>query len=36
MYTNGEATGNVKKFIDLAKTPAGKRIISEIGFVNKY
>lgn len=36
MYTNGEATGNVKKFIDLAKTPVGKRIITEIGFVNKY
>ena len=36
MYTNGEATGNIKKFIDMAKTPEGKHIISEIGFVNKY
>ena len=36
MYTNGVPAGNVKKFVDLAKTPAGKRIISEIGFVNKY
>lgn len=36
MYTNGEATGNIKKFIDMAKTKEGKLIISEIGFVNKY
>ena len=36
MYTNGEATGNIKKFIDLAKTAEGKRIISEVGFINKY
>jgi len=36
MYTNGEATGNVKKFIDMPQTAEGKRIISEIGFVNKY
>ena len=36
MYTNGQATGAVKQFIDLAKTPEGKRIISETGFVNYY
>lgn len=36
MYTNGQATGNVKAFIDLNKTEDGKKMISEIGFVNKY
>jgi len=36
MYTNGQATGRIKQFIDMAKTKQGKRIISEIGFVNKY
>jgi phosphate transport system substrate-binding protein len=36
MYTNGQASGVVKQFIDLPKTPEGKRIISEIGFVNYY
>ncbi|MEI6756460.1 MAG: phosphate ABC transporter substrate-binding protein [Chlorobium sp.] len=36
MYTNGKPAGNIKKFIDLPKTPQGKRIISETGFVNKY
>jgi phosphate transport system substrate-binding protein len=36
MYTNGQPKGMVKQFIDLPKTPAGKKMISEIGFVNKY
>ena len=36
MYTNGQATGAVKQFIDMAKTPEGKNIISETGFVNYY
>ena len=36
MYTNGQPTGVVKQFIDLAKTEAGKHIISETGFVNYH
>ena len=36
MYTNGAPAGNVKKFIDLPKTPEGKKIIIETGFVSKY
>jgi phosphate transport system substrate-binding protein len=36
MYTNGQPTGSVKQFIDLPKTAEGKKIISEIGFVNYY
>ncbi len=36
MYTNGQATGVIKQFIDLPKTAEGKRLISETGFVNKY
>jgi phosphate transport system substrate-binding protein len=36
MYTNGQATGIVKQFIELPKTAEGKKIISEIGFVNYY
>lgn len=36
MYTNGQPSGVVKQFIDLPKTPEGKRIISETGFVNYY
>jgi len=36
MYTNGNPTGAVKQFIDLPKTPEGKHIISETGFVNYY
>ncbi|MEI6846836.1 MAG: phosphate ABC transporter substrate-binding protein [Chlorobiaceae bacterium] len=34
MYTNGQPTGAVKQFIDLAKTAEGKNLISESGFVN--
>jgi phosphate transport system substrate-binding protein len=36
MYTNGMPTGIVKQFIELPKSAEGKRIISEIGFVNYY
>ncbi len=36
MYTNGQPTGTVRQFIDLPKTEEGKKMISEIGFVNKY
>jgi phosphate transport system substrate-binding protein len=36
MYTNGQPTGVVKQFIDLPKSPEGQKIISEVGFVNKY
>jgi phosphate transport system substrate-binding protein len=36
MYTNGQPTGTVKQFIDLPKSVDGKKIISEVGFVNKY
>lgn len=36
MYTNGTPKGMVAKFIDLPKTPDGKRIIRELGFVSKY
>ena len=36
MYTNGQPKGDVRKFIDIPKTPAGKRMITEIGFVNNY
>jgi phosphate transport system substrate-binding protein len=36
MYTNGKPAGNVKKFVELPKSPDGKKIITETGFVNKY
>jgi phosphate transport system substrate-binding protein len=36
MYTNGQPKGDIKKFIDLSKTAAGKRMITEIGFVNNF
>lgn len=36
MYTNGQPTGVVKEFIDLPKTDDGKRMISELGYVNRY
>ncbi|NTU97049.1 MAG: phosphate ABC transporter substrate-binding protein [Chlorobiaceae bacterium] len=36
MYTNGQASGAVKQFIDLAKTPEGRKMISETGYVNNY
>ncbi|NTW53536.1 MAG: phosphate ABC transporter substrate-binding protein [Chlorobaculum sp.] len=36
MYTNGKPAGIVKQFIDIPKSAEGKKIISEVGFVNKY
>jgi len=36
MYTNGKPAGVVGTFIDLPKTPDGRRIIQELGFVPKY
>ncbi len=33
-YTNGQPSGSVKQFIELPKTAEGKRMISELGFVN--
>jgi phosphate transport system substrate-binding protein len=35
-YTNGQPTGAVKQFVDMPKTPEGKKIISETGFVNYH
>jgi len=34
-YTNGQPSGVVKQFIDLPRTPAGKAMISELGFINR-
>jgi phosphate transport system substrate-binding protein len=34
-YTNGQPSGSVKQFIDLSKTVEGKRMISELGFINR-
>ena len=36
MYTNGQPKGDIKKFVDIPKSPAGKKMITEIGFVNNY
>jgi len=36
MVTNGQPTGNVKKLIELNRTADGKKMISELGYVNKY
>jgi phosphate transport system substrate-binding protein len=36
MYTNGQPKGDVKKFVDIPKSAAGKKMITEIGFVNNY
>ena len=33
-YTNGQPSGSVKQFIDLPLTVDGKRIITELGFIN--
>lgn len=33
LYTNGDATGNVKAFIDFCLSPAGAAIIAKTGFV---
>jgi len=34
-YTNGQPSGVVKQFVDLPKSADGKRMISELGFVNR-
>ncbi|NTW83931.1 MAG: phosphate ABC transporter substrate-binding protein [Chlorobiaceae bacterium] len=34
-YTNGDPSGSVRQFIDLPATDDGKRIITELGFVNR-
>jgi phosphate transport system substrate-binding protein len=34
--TNGQPTGVIKQFVDIPKTPDGKLIIKELGFVGKY
>ena len=34
--TNGQPAGSVKQFVDIPKTPDGRRIINELGFVSKY
>jgi phosphate transport system substrate-binding protein len=36
MYTNGRPAGMVGKFVDLPKTPDGKRIIRELGYISRY
>jgi len=33
-YTNGQPAGVLRQFIDLPKTTDGKRMISELGFIN--
>jgi phosphate transport system substrate-binding protein len=32
-YTNGEPTGIAKKFVDFTISPAGQRIVAQVGFV---
>jgi len=32
-YTNGEATGLAKQFLDFTISPAGQRIAAQVGFV---
>ena len=34
-YSNGQPSGSLKQFIDLSKTADGKRMISELGFINR-
>ncbi len=33
MYTNGKPVGNAKKFIDYILSPAGQKIVGEVGYV---
>jgi phosphate transport system substrate-binding protein len=35
MYTRGEAVGAAKRFIDFVLSPAGQKILEELGFVKK-
>ena len=32
-YTNGEATGEARKFLDFTLSPEGKKIVEQVGFV---
>ncbi|NTV01458.1 MAG: phosphate ABC transporter substrate-binding protein [Chlorobiaceae bacterium] len=34
--TNGQPSGSVKQLVDLPKSVDGKKIINELGFINKY
>ncbi len=34
-YTNGQPSGVVKQFVDLPKSAEGKRMITELGFINR-
>lgn len=34
--TNGQPAGAIKQFVDLPKSPDGKRIVGELGFISKY
>lgn len=34
--TNGQPVGVVKQFVELPKSPEGKRIVGELGFISKY
>jgi len=36
MVTRGQPSGVIRQFVDLPKTPDGKRMIRELGFVGKY
>jgi len=31
-YTNGPATGEAKEFLDFTISPAGQKIVQEVGF----
>jgi phosphate transport system substrate-binding protein len=33
-YTNGQPSGSLKQFVDLRKTAEGKKMITELGFIN--
>ena len=32
-YTNGDATGTSEGFIDFTMSPAGQKIVEQVGFV---
>ncbi|MEI8185352.1 MAG: phosphate ABC transporter substrate-binding protein [Chlorobiaceae bacterium] len=34
-YTNGQPSGSIKHFIDIPQTADGKRMITELGFINR-
>ena len=33
MYTNGDPQGNVKGFIDFVLSPAGQKIVLDVGYI---